>query len=183
MATRKQSSNSAQPKPQPPVIEAEVVAESHLDEYSELVTQINELRHTLEKSQRKENTLQETVDYLQEQLDDQKALIQKLQTSIEKTNQIHTELEQAQKMALKLAEANQELIAENHELKQSQSLAEHHSSEQNGQQNALQLAELPKPDLRSQQEVLRQRQAARLSHPVFPNRPDQSSEPDVGWVD
>jgi peptidoglycan hydrolase CwlO-like protein len=126
----------------------------------------------LEKGQRKENLLQMQIDQLQARLDDQQDLIGKLQSSMEKTNHLHAELEQAQKMALKLAEANQALIAENQSLKQPPEPPP----------SALQLSEPPRPDLRNQQEVLRQRQAARLSHPVFPNRP-QASEPDVGWVD
>jgi chromosome segregation ATPase len=175
MASRRQGTNHPNPLPklESPVLEAEVVSEPVTQDDSELMTKVEELKHALESSQQKERILQEMVDQLQLQLDEQQEVIQKLKASVEKTNHLQIELEQAQKTALKLAETNQKLIEESSAKKQSEAEANSQSS---------QLAQAQDRDLRSQQEVMRQRQAARLSHPVFPDDPTPA-ELDIGWAD
>jgi chromosome segregation ATPase len=175
MVSRRQGTNHSNPLPklEAPTLEAEVVSEPVAQDHSELTTKIEELQHALEGSQQKERILQEMVDQLQLQLDEQQEVIQKLQTSVEKANHLQTELEQAQKTALKLAETNQKLIEESNARTQAEAAEKTQSS---------QLAQAQERDLRSQQEVMRQRQAARLSHPVFPDNP-MPSELDIGWAD
>jgi uncharacterized protein YyaL (SSP411 family) len=167
-----------------PTIDVEVVDTSHDSANAELIAKIDELKAALEKSQQKEKTLMQTVDSLQDQLDEQKATIHSLQAVVEKANQIHHELEQAQQTALRLAESNQSLIEENKALRH-----ENQASKSTESSSELALSapndEKPNADLRRHQEILRQRQAARLSHPVFPNPPEptQFENQDIGWVD
>jgi uncharacterized protein YyaL (SSP411 family) len=153
-----------------PTIDVEVVDTSHDSANAELIAKIDELKAALETAQQKEKTLMQTVDSLQDQL--------------EKANQIHHELEQAQQTALRLAESNQSLIEENKALRQ-----ENQTSKSTESRSELALSapsdEKPNADLRRHQDILRQRQAARLSHPVFPNPPEptQFENQDIGWVD
>lgn len=177
-----------------PAIEGELIQEEKNQEANaELLTKIEELKSALEASQQKEKTLLQTVDQLQAQLHEQKAIVQRLETAVKQANQVHQELKQAQKTALRLAESNQKLIEENNAL-----LHERHDNhEKQGNGAAASTEPLPglalatpepsqtEGDLRRHQEILRQRQAARLSHPVFPNNPEptQFEDRDIGWVD
>jgi translation initiation factor 2B subunit (eIF-2B alpha/beta/delta family) len=168
-----------------PAIEGELIpAEENTN--AELIAKINQLKAALEKAQQKEKTLLQTLDQLQAQLDEQKTIVQRLETAVKQANQVHQELKQAQKTALRLAESNQKLIEENNALL-------HEKHEKTVAASTKPLAELAlanEPaqtdgDLRRHQEILRQRQAARLSHPVFPNNPEptQFEDRDIGWVD
>lgn len=181
MTTRRTSTHKtpSQNGKEIPTIDVEVVDTDNTSANVELIAKVEELKAALEKSKQKEKILLQTVDDLQAQLDEQKATVQSLQAVVEKANQIHHELEQAQQTALRLAESNQSLIEENRALHQANQPAKQTESD----------AELalskPDADLRRHQEILRQRQAARLSHPVFPNNPEptQFENQDIGWVD
>lgn len=175
-------------------IDGELIQEEKSNEANaELITKIEELKSALEASQQKEKTLLQTVDQLQAQVHEQKAIVQRLETAVKQANQVHQELKQAQKTALRLAESNQKLIEENNALLHERH--DNHEKHDNGVAASteplpgLALAS-PEPsktegDLRRHQEILRQRQAARLSHPVFPNNPEptQFEDRDIGWVD
>ncbi len=78
------------------------------------------LKESLEQSNQKEQLLQKSVEDLRSQLAEQKTLVQKLQTDLEKANRIQLELDKTQKEALKLAESNQALIDESKAFKQEQ---------------------------------------------------------------
>jgi len=156
--------------------------------HAELESKVTDLKNSLEASHQKEQALQQTVDELQSQLDEQKSLAKSLQTSLEKATKIQAELEQAQKAALQLAEANQKLIDENKALKAAQTQAE---SSKKASQLALQPPEAKKssqlsvpPEMDGHDRFIRQ-QAANHAHPVFPNDPMPSglTEQDIGWFD
>ncbi len=72
----------------------------------------DELKHALEEAHRKEGALQQKVTDLQSELQHQKKLVHKLQTEIEKLEQIKSDFEQAKKAALQLAEVNEKLMQE-----------------------------------------------------------------------
>lgn len=72
----------------------------------------DELKHALEEAHRKEGALQQKVTDLQSELQHHKKLVHKLQTEIEKLEQIKSDFEQAKKAALQLAEVNEKLMQE-----------------------------------------------------------------------
>ena len=143
------------------------------------------LKESLEQSNQKEQLLQKSVEDLRSQLDEQKALVQKLQTNLDKANKIQSELDKTQKEALKLAESNQALIDENKALKQEQETLK---AELVTKAKSAQLTVQPspaQPATESRQDSLRRNQAATLARPVFPNDPMQNSfsDQDIGWFD
>ena len=185
--THKPTSQNGSKEKEIPTIDVEVV-DTNESANAELIAKIEDLKTALEKAQQKEKTLMQTVDHLQEQLDEQKATIHSLQSVVDKANQIHHELEQAQQTALRLAESNQSLIEENKTLHHENNLLK--NPEEHVEPSAELALSSPNEersdgDLRRHQEILRQRQAARLSHPVFPNNPlpTQFENQDIGWVD
>ncbi len=151
---------------------------------SALEANVMALKESLDQSTQKEQHLQKSVEDLRSQLDEQTALVKKLQTSLEKANKIQSELDQTQKAALKLAESNQALIDENKALKQEQqTLKADLASKAKSSQLTVQPS--PQPAAESRQDSLRRQQAATLSHPVFPNEPMKNSfsDQDIGWFD
>lgn len=73
---------------------------------AELETTVIELREAVQAAYGKENSLQQQIANLQSDLQEQKILVQKLQATLEQTNQIKAELEQARTVILQLSEAN-----------------------------------------------------------------------------
>ena len=77
----------------------------------ELKATITELRSTIEKAQKREDSFVQQISDLKAELSEQKKLAKKLQKELEQTN-LKSELEQAKKTALELADANSKLIQE-----------------------------------------------------------------------
>lgn len=71
-----------------------------------------ELKNDLEEAYRKEGALQQQISDLQSDLQHYKKSVHKLEKELEKTDHLKTELEQAKKAAMQLAEANEELTQE-----------------------------------------------------------------------
>jgi len=90
---------------------------------AELEATVAELKAALEQgsqlelAHQHEGSLQQQVTDLQAELSEQKKLVHKLQHELEKVKPIKTELEQAKKAALQLADANSQLIEEVNALK------------------------------------------------------------------
>jgi predicted nucleic acid-binding protein len=79
-----------------------------------------ELKHALEEAHRKEGALQQQITDLQSELQHQIKFVHKLQTELDKVEQLKSDFDQAKKAALLLAEANEKLMQENNSLKKSQ---------------------------------------------------------------
>lgn len=75
-------------------------------------TTVLELQEILQAAYGKENSLQQQIANLQSDLQEQKILVQKLQATLEQSNQIKAELEQAKKVILQLSEANSKTTQE-----------------------------------------------------------------------
>ncbi len=179
-------------------VEVEVVAESEPDVAPKeappaeenspipaLEASVMALKDLLDQSNQKEQHLQKSVEDLRSQLDEQTAIVQKLQVSLEKANKIQSELDKTQKEALKLAESNQALIDENKALKQAQhALKANIETKEKSAQLTVQPASA-KPAIENRDESFRRQQAATLAHPVFPNEPMSNgfSDQDIGWFD
>ena len=71
-----------------------------------------ELKNDLEEAYRKEGALQQQISDLQSDLQHYKKSVHKLEKELEKTDHFKTELEQAKKAALQLAQANEMLTQE-----------------------------------------------------------------------
>jgi chromosome segregation ATPase len=72
----------------------------------------SELKDDLEEAYRKEGALQQQISDLQSDLQHYKKSVHKLEKELEKTDNLKTELEQAKKAALQLAQANEKLTQE-----------------------------------------------------------------------
>lgn len=73
---------------------------------------IRELKAALEDAHQKEADLHERVTELQTSLHAQKTFVEKLQEQLQRTSQMKTELENAKKAALQLAQTNTQLMQE-----------------------------------------------------------------------
>jgi DNA repair exonuclease SbcCD ATPase subunit len=135
--------------------------------------ELDELKVALERSQARETTLKQELAALQTALDTQEALVKTLKSDLAKVDSLKTELEQAKKAALQLAEENTKLREELHSAHEPQPPAD-----------------TPAPPAEAsttlvQREVLVKRQADSLNHPIFPagDSPGRLSDQDLGWVD
>jgi predicted RNase H-like nuclease (RuvC/YqgF family) len=84
---------------------------------TDLEVTVTELRERLKEAQQKESSQQQQISDLQFTLQEQKTLIQQLQSELEQKNQLKLALEQVKKDALQLAEANEKLNQELNALK------------------------------------------------------------------
>lgn len=128
---------------------------SDASEHTDLMTHLDDLKHELERSQQNEKQLQQTIEQLQTQIEQHTSIVRTLETHLEQSNQVHTELKKAQNTALKLAEENKDLIAEKlqhaeevaklrsqlKQAEQSDKIAHFQSQLDHVQQDALKLAE------------------------------------------
>lgn len=73
---------------------------------AELETTLTELQAALQAAQIREEHLGQQIANLQLELQEQKTLVHNLQPTLEQTNQLKTELEQAKKVILQLSEIN-----------------------------------------------------------------------------
>ena len=85
-----------------------------------LEKQVQELQKSLAEAKNQEGNLQQQVTELQADLSVQKKLVQQLQKHLEQFNAVKTELEQAQKAARELADANYNLSQQLAEVKKTQ---------------------------------------------------------------
>ncbi|WP_009632961.1 hypothetical protein [Synechocystis sp. PCC 7509] len=73
---------------------------------TELETTIDELKKQLQAAHKTETSLQTQITELKSQLQEQKKLVKELQTQVSQGQQLKTELEEAKKTILKLAEVS-----------------------------------------------------------------------------
>jgi len=73
---------------------------------ADLEVLVAELREVVQEARRNETSLQEQITDLQTALQEQKALVQKLQAELEQAGQFKTELERAKEVIRQLSEAN-----------------------------------------------------------------------------
>ncbi len=86
-------------------------------------TTVDDLKKLLETAQKTESSLQAQITDLKSQLQDQKKLIKELQTQASHEKQLKTELEEAKKTILKLAEVSSKPSAKASPTKQESNLA------------------------------------------------------------
>lgn len=142
---------------------------------SETGEELGQVKDALERSQQRETSLKQEVTELQNLLGKQEALVKSLKSDLAKIEGLKTELEQAKKAALQLAEENTRLRQESED---SQSQPEPEKV----------VAPPPSPEASStltQKEMIIKRQTESLAHPVFPvgKSPGYLSDQDLGWVD
>ncbi len=137
----------------------------------------HQLKQELARSHQREAHLQQELTLLQTELDQREALINSLEADLEKAKSLKNELDQAKKAALKLAEENTRL---NEELKSLQGQKPPATPEVKPVVTAQSQAHITTPV-----DVLHERQARSLAHPVFPagSSPGYLSDQDLGWVD
>ncbi len=138
---------------------------------------MHQLKQELARSQQREAHLQQELTLLQTELDQREALINSLEADLEKAKSFKNELDQAKKAALKLAEENTRL---NEELKSLQRQKPTVTTEA----KPVVAAQSQSP-IATTIDVLHERQARSLAHPVFPagSSPGYLSDQDLGWVD
>ena len=123
---------------------------------AELETAVTELQEALQVAYQKESSLQQQVANLQLEVQEQKTLVQKLQTELERANYLQAELEQAKAVILQLSEANSRTTQEAKTTKQ---------ESKDFKSQTLSLKKLP-------------------HHVTQPNIPAKKlSDKDIGWFD
>jgi len=143
---------------------------------SETTVNIDDLRDDLkevqEQAQQQQVVFQQQLDELQTELDKQIALNRSLKADLDKFEGLKAELEQAKKVALQLAEENTRMGQELKALKSQPA-------------PTAQPASTVLTKTQAAKEVLHERQARALAHPIFPTEllPGQLSNQDLGWVD
>ncbi|HIK18003.1 MAG TPA: hypothetical protein IGS53_22320 [Leptolyngbyaceae cyanobacterium M33_DOE_097] len=147
---------------------------------TELENTIAELKQALEQATEREKALAQEVETLKADLKANQAQLKSLQDREQQTTALETELAQAKATALKLAEANTELTNKLEHLQ-----TQPQKPTQQPPPLAPAKAGTTDDPVVIRREVLLQRQRASLAHPVFPDKPTNSSfsDQDLGWFD
>ncbi len=157
--------------------EAQQTALRLAEQNQSLIQENTEIKTAFEQAQETEKGDEKIIKRLQTKLNEQTEISKRLQSNLEQINDLKAALEQAKQTAKNLTEANEKLTEENKALQEKPT--------PKPTEPKAQLSLQSNNDMRSHQEILRARQAASLSHPVFPNNPASTSftDQDIGWVD
>jgi len=151
-----ETQSEQEPLPELTVAASSLAARRSRTTKAELETIVSDLEKALQQSHSKEASLQQQLDHLQAELDEQKTLVNQLQTNLLQTDKIKLELEQAKKVILQLSEANSKVTEKADASKKESS--------------NLSLQKLPP-----------RKSSPRVIQPSLPST--KLSNEDVGWVD